>query len=41
MSSKDFPSYAALSDTSAQANSKQTFIERFTDWFRNFLENAE
>ncbi|WP_435264143.1 hypothetical protein [Tenacibaculum sp. nBUS_03] len=41
MSNRDFPSYAALSDNNTQTRPQQTFIEKFTNWFRNFLENAE
>lgn len=40
MSNRDYPTYAGLSNSS-QTNSKQTLVERFADWFRNFLENAE
>ncbi|MGG8497267.1 hypothetical protein ACQY1Q_12680 [Tenacibaculum sp. TC6] len=40
MSSKDFPTYAALSDNT-QTKSQQSLVEKFTTWFRNFLENAE
>ncbi len=41
MSSKEFPTYAALSDNKAQNKTQQSLIEKFTTWFRNFLENAE
>ncbi|WP_348738335.1 hypothetical protein [Tenacibaculum sp. 190524A02b] len=40
MSRKDFPTYAALGNN-AQAQTRETLIEKFTNWFRNFLENAE
>ena len=41
MSSNEFPTYAALGDSNAQKQNQQTLIEKFTSWFRNFLENAE
>ena len=41
MSSNEFPTYAALGDRNAQKKNQQTLIEKFTSWFRNFLENAE
>ncbi|SEB67510.1 hypothetical protein SAMN04489761_1408 [Tenacibaculum sp. MAR_2009_124] len=41
MSSKEFPTYTALSENNAQRKAQQSLIEKFTTWFRNFLENAE
>ncbi|MDB0602498.1 hypothetical protein [Tenacibaculum maritimum] len=41
MSNKESPTYAALGNTSSQAKAEQTLLEKFTVWFRNFLENAE
>ena len=41
MSRKEFPTYAALSKSNVQEKSQQSLIEKFTTWFRNFLENAE
>ncbi len=40
MTSKQSPSYAALTSRN-DTDTQQTFIEKFTSWFRNFLENAE
>ena len=39
MSNKEYPTYAALAN--ANAHKKQSFYEKFTMWFRDFLENAE
>ncbi len=41
MSNKEYPTYAALGNANARANSQQSFFEKFTMWFRDFLENAE
>lgn len=41
MSTKEYPSYAALGNTNARTKSQQTLLEKFTLWFRDFLENAE
>lgn len=41
MSIKEYPSYAALGNTNACKKSQQTLLEKFTLWFRDFLENAE
>ncbi len=41
MSNKEYPSYAALGNASAHTKSQQSIFEKFTMWFRNFLENAE
>ena len=41
MSRKEFPTYAALRDNNTQNKAQQSLIEKFTTWFRNFLENAE
>ncbi|WP_299125425.1 hypothetical protein [uncultured Tenacibaculum sp.] len=41
MSTKEYPSYAALGNANAQSKSQQSFLEKFTMWFRDFLENAE
>lgn len=41
MSTKEYPSYAALGNANARSNSQQSLLEKFTMWFRNFLENAE
>lgn len=41
MSSNEFPTYASLGDRNAKKKNQQTLIEKFTSWFRNFLENAE
>ncbi|MEE4000642.1 hypothetical protein V1T75_09855 [Tenacibaculum sp. FZY0031] len=41
MSSREHPSYAALGNANARSESQQSLIEKFTIWFRNFLETAE
>ena len=41
MNPKKHPSYAALGNTSARTESQQSLLEKFTSWFRDFLENAE
>ncbi|WGH75340.1 hypothetical protein P8625_14900 [Tenacibaculum tangerinum] len=41
MSTRKFPSYAALGSANAQSKEQQTLLEKFTAWFRNFLETAE
>ncbi len=41
MSTKEYPSYAALGNPNSRTKSQQSLIEKFTLWFHNFLENAE
>jgi hypothetical protein len=41
MSTKEYPTYAALGNPNARTNSQQSLMEKFTLWFRDFLENAE
>ena len=41
MSNKEYPSYAALVSANAHSKSQQSLLEKFTVWFRNFLETAE
>ncbi|CAM1355882.1 MULTISPECIES: hypothetical protein [Tenacibaculum] len=41
MSSREHPSYAALGSANARSESQQSLVEKFTIWFRNFLETAE
>ena len=41
MSPKEYPSYAALGNTNARTKSQQSLLEKFTLWFRDFLESAE
>ena len=41
MSTKEHPSYAALGNANARTKSQQSLLEKFTLWFRDFLENAE
>ena len=41
MSTKEHPSYAALVNANARNKSQESLLEKFTLWFRNFLENAE
>lgn len=39
--SKEYPSYAALSNANARSKTQQTLLQKFALWFRNFLETAE
>ncbi len=41
MSNKEYPTYAALGNANARNTTQQSFYEKFTMWFRDFLENAE
>jgi len=41
MNPKEYPSYAALGNNSSSTKSQQSLLEKFTLWFRDFLENAE
>ena len=41
MSNREYPSYAALGSANARSASQQSLLEKFTAWFRNFLQTAE
>lgn len=41
MSNKEYPTYAALGNANVRTKPQQSFYEKFTMWFRDFLENAE
>lgn len=41
MSTKEYPSYTALGSANTSKKTEQSLIEKFTMWFRDFLENAE
>ncbi len=41
MSNKEHPSYVALGSANARSQNQQSLLEKFTTWFRNFLETAE
>ncbi|WP_408024838.1 hypothetical protein [Tenacibaculum sediminilitoris] len=41
MSYREHPSYAALGSANAHSKTQQSLVEKFTSWFRNFLETAE
>ena len=41
MSTKEYPSYAALGNPNTRTKTQQSFFEKITVWFHDFLENAE
>ncbi|MFV0248086.1 MAG: hypothetical protein ACK5H1_03880 [Tenacibaculum sp.] len=42
MNNKDLSNYTSLNDKKPLPKAQQqSFLEKFTVWFRNFLENAE